>query len=64
MVDLNENWLLEFDKALKKHLAITRDDAGITDEVARRYADLSPSDAVLQYGDDYELQRIDIDWLS
>ena len=64
MADLDGKWLLEFDRALQKYLAITRDDAGISDEVASRYAVLSPFRAALQYGEDYDLQRIDIDWLS
>ena len=63
MSDLDVTWLMEFDKALQEHLAIARHDAGITDEVARRYADLPPDEAALQYGEDYDLQRVNRDWL-
>lgn len=64
MQDIDPKWLHDFDDALRKHLALDRAGAGITDEVLARYADLPPRDAVLQYGEDYDLQRTDLDWLS
>lgn len=64
MADVDGNWLQQFDEALRIHLAIAREPAGITDDVVRRYADLSPRDAALQYGEDYDLSRIEHDWLS
>jgi hypothetical protein len=63
MVDFDTKWLQEFDVSLQKCLAIDRCGAGISDEVVFRYADMSPRDAALQYGEDYDLQRIDLDWL-
>lgn len=64
MHEIDGKWLRDFDNALQKHLAIDREGAGIRDEVLYRYADLSPCDAALQYGEDYDLQRIALDWLS
>ncbi|GAB1406624.1 hypothetical protein MASR1M8_05430 [Thermomonas brevis] len=61
---IDSKWLEQFDVALQKYLAINREDAGLSDELIVRYADLPPHQAALQYGEDYDLQRIDIDWLS
>lgn len=63
MVDFDKKWLQEFDESLRKCLAIDRCGAGISDAVVSRYADMPPRDAALQYGEDYDLQRIDLDWL-
>jgi len=30
----------------------------------RRYSDLSPEAVALQFGEDYELQRMDADWMT
>lgn len=64
MVCIDGKWLREFDVALQAYLAINRHDAGITDEIAIRYADLPAREAALAFGEDYELQRVDIDRLS
>lgn len=64
MQDVDAKWLRDFDNALRKYLALDRAGAGITDEVLARYADLPARDAALQYGEDYDLQRTDLDWLS
>jgi hypothetical protein len=64
MSDLDALWLVEFDKALQENLAITRHDAGLTDDVVRRYADLPPVEAALLYGEDYDLQRVNWGWLG
>ncbi len=64
MSTIGPDWLLEFDSAMKKLFAIDHDEAGFEQEVLLRYADLTPRQAALQYGEDYDLQRVDIDWLS
>ncbi len=63
MSTIDPDWLREFDAAMKKLLAIDHDDAGLDEEVLLRYADLIPREAALQYGEDYDLQRVDIGWL-
>ncbi len=56
------SWLCKFDDAMKMLFAIDHDDAGMSDEVLLRYTDLSPREAALQFGEDYDLQRVDISW--
>jgi len=57
------DWLREFDAAMKQLFSIDHDDAGMDEEVLSRYADLSPREAALVFGEDYELQRTDIGWV-
>jgi len=59
---INQAWLRDFDTALKSMFAIDHEDAGLGDVELARYADLAPRDAALQFGEDYELQRVDIGW--
>ena len=47
---------------MKELFAIDHDDAGMSEEVLLRYADLEPREAALQFGEDYDLQRVDINW--
>ena len=47
---------------MRRSFAIDHEDAGMSEEVLLRYVDLSPREAALQFGEDYDLQRIDIDW--
>lgn len=63
MSTIDPDWLREFDAAMKRLFAIDHDDAGLDEEVLLRYADLIPREAALQYGEDYDLQRVDIGWL-
>jgi hypothetical protein len=63
MTTVSKDWLQEFDNAMKRLFSIDHDNAGISDEQISWYADLSPREAALQYGEDYDLQRVDIDWL-
>lgn len=60
---ISSDWLHEFDAAMKRLFAIDHDDAGMNEEVLSRYADLLPREAALQFGEDYDLRRVDIDWL-
>ena len=48
---------------MKQLFSIDHDDAGMDEEVLSRYADLSPREAALVFGEDYELQRTDIGWV-
>lgn len=36
--------------------------AGLTDTELSRYADLEPKEAALQFGEDYDLDRVDQGW--
>jgi len=62
--NVDPNWLQDFDTALKRYFLIDHAEAGMGETELARYADLRPHDAALQYGEDYDLQRVDIDWLS
>ena len=60
---LKKIWLHDFDVAMKSFFAIDHNDAGLGDNELARYADLSAREAALQFGEDYDLQRVDGDWL-
>lgn len=62
MSEVDHSWLCGFDDAMKKLFAIDHGDAGMSEEVLLRYADLAPREAALQFGEDYDLQRVDINW--
>lgn len=62
MNTIDRSWLVGLDDAMKRFFAIDHDDAGMSEEVLLPYADLSPQEAALQFGEDYDLQRVDIDW--
>lgn len=59
---INAQWRNDFNAALQTHFAITTDDAGLTDTELSRYADLEPKAAALQFGEDYDLDRVDQGW--
>jgi hypothetical protein len=52
-------WILAFDTALMRCFAIDHRDAGLTDTDLARYSDLPPEQAALQFGEDYDLDRVD-----
>ncbi len=60
MVD--PEWLRDFDVAMKSLFAIDHIDAGLGNDHLARYADLPAREAALQFGEDYDLSRIDIGW--
>ena len=62
MTTLNAQWRTGFNTALQAHFAISTDDAGLTDTELARYADLEPKEAALQFGEDYDLDRVDQSW--
>ena len=62
MSKVDHTWLSKLDDAMKVLFAIDHDDAGMSEEVLLCYADLSPREAALQFGEDYDLQRVDIGW--
>ena len=62
MTNITATWRDAFNAALQAHFAITLDDAGLTDTELSRYADLEPKAAALQFGEDYELDRVDQGW--
>ena len=62
MTIINAQWRNGFNRALQAHFAITIGDAGLTDTELSRYADLEPKAAALQFGEDYDLDRVDQGW--
>ena len=62
MTTITANWRAAFNAALQSHFAITIGDAGLTDTELSRYADLEPKAAALQFGEDYDLDRVDLGW--
>ncbi len=62
MTTITATWRDDFNAALQAHFAITLDDAGLTYTELSRYADLEPKEAALQFGEDYDLDRIDRGW--
>ncbi|MCA0324371.1 MAG: hypothetical protein LCH89_02020 [Proteobacteria bacterium] len=62
MKTINAQWRNGFNAALQSHFAITIGDAGLTDTDLVRYSDLPPEQAALQFGEDYDLDRVDQGW--
>lgn len=62
MTSFNAQWRNGFNTALQAHFAITINDAGLTDTDLARYSDLPPEQAALQFGEDYDLDRVDRGW--
>ena len=58
----DDAWLTGFDAALGGHFAIDHQDAGIGSAELERYRDLEPTAAALQFGADYDLDRVDAPW--
>lgn len=61
---IDPSWLRDFDAAMKRHFLMDHAEAGMGQVELARYADLRPYEAALQYGEDYDLQRVDVDWMS
>ncbi len=62
MTTITATWRDAFNAALQSHFAITIEDAGLSDAELARYVDLEPKAAALQFGEDYELDRVDQSW--
>jgi hypothetical protein len=62
MTTINAQWRNGFNAALQSHYAITINDAGLTDTELARYTELDPKAAALQFGEDYDLDRVDQGW--
>jgi hypothetical protein len=61
-IDIDPTWLHDFDAAMKKFFAIDHVDAGMDCSILARYSDLPAQEAAMQFGEDYDLQRIDTGW--
>lgn len=59
---INAQWRNGFKTALQSHFAITINDAGLSYTDIARYSDLPPQHAALQFGEDYDLDRVDLGW--
>ena len=55
-------WLAHLNTAFQRSFAIDLQDAGFSETDLARYADLSPKDAALELGRDYDLERVDVGW--
>ena len=62
MTTITATWRDAFNAALQSHFAITIEDAGLSDAELARYVDLEPKEAALQFGEDYDLDRVDLGW--
>jgi len=62
MDSISPAWLGDFDAAMVRFFLIDHVDAGMGEAELLRYADLAPEAAALQFGEDYELQRVDVGW--
>lgn len=62
MTTITATWRDAFNAALQSHFAITIGDAGLTATELSRYADLEPKEAVLQFGENYDLDRVVLGW--
>lgn len=62
MTTITATWRGAFNAALQSHFAITIEDAGLSDAELARYVDMEPKEAALQFGEDYDLDRIDQGW--
>ena len=62
MTIITASWRDAFNATLQSHFAITIEDAGLSDAELARYVDLEPKEAALQFGEDYDLDRIDQGW--
>lgn len=56
------SWTQAFDLSLKRYYAIDHQDAGLSAEELDRYSDLLPETAALQFGEDYDMERVDLGW--
>ncbi len=61
---IDADWLREFDEATLGYFAIDHAESGIDESKLSWYADLQPCDAVLAYGRDFDLSRVDTFWPS
>lgn len=62
MSKIESEWLNAFDEAMLALFAIDQSDAGMDEFLLGCYADLSPPEAALAFGDDYDLDRDDALW--
>lgn len=62
MAKIDPTWLEAFDKELLYLFTIDHSDAGMDEHLLRCYADLTPRQAALAFGSDYDLGRDDTLW--
>jgi len=63
MATIDSRWLEQFGAAMKHYFAIEVADLGLSETELSWFVDLSPENAALAFGEDYDVQRVDIDWL-
>ncbi|MCU1119747.1 hypothetical protein ACSLC0_11205 [Stenotrophomonas muris] len=62
MTTIDTTWLEAFGKELHYLFAIDHGDAGMDEYLLGCYADLTPREAALAFGSDYDLERDDALW--
>ncbi|TBV69764.1 hypothetical protein [Pseudoxanthomonas winnipegensis] len=61
-MNIDPMWLIEFDTEMRRMFAIDHAEAGMSTTELSRYADLLPRTAAKQFGEDYDLDRLDLGW--
>lgn len=60
MDQIDTTWLEQFDQAVLTFYAIDHIEAGMDEPTLLRYCDLTPREAALVYGEDYDLHHVDV----
>ena len=58
-----DKWLSDFEAFMKQFWGMDLNDAGLDQVQINRYRDLTPKEAALTFGEDYDLDRIDRGWI-
>lgn len=59
-----DKWLNDFDGFMKQFFGIDSNDAGVSEERLIPYRNLPPREAALEFGEEYDLDRIDRGWFA
>lgn len=62
MLQIDRDWLQDFDEAMLRLYAIDHTDAGRDGKELAWYCDLPAGEAALAYGEDFDLCRVDTFW--
>lgn len=62
MLQIDRDWLQDFDEAMLGLYAIDHAEAGMDGKELEWYCDLPAREAALAYGEDFDLCRVDTFW--
>lgn len=62
MNTIDPEWLKSFDQSMLELFAIDHAEAGMDSKELGWYCDMTPHEAALAYGEDFDLCRIDTFW--